>query len=29
MSGLRPTMTAIAKGMDIALATKEVMVMAG
>jgi 1-deoxy-D-xylulose-5-phosphate reductoisomerase len=29
MSGLRPTMAAIAKGMDIALATKEVMVMAG
>lgn len=29
MSGLRPTMAAINKGMDIALATKEVMVMAG
>lgn len=29
MSGLRPTLAAIAKGMDIALATKEVMVMAG
>ena len=29
MSGLRPTLSAIAKGMDIALATKEVMVMAG
>ncbi len=29
MSGLKPTMAAIAKGMDIALATKEVMVMAG
>ena len=29
MSGLRPTVAAIAKGMDIALATKEVMVMAG
>lgn len=28
-SGLKPTMAAIAKGMDIALATKEVMVMAG
>lgn len=28
-SGLRPTLTAIEKGMDIALATKEVMVMAG
>ena len=29
MSGLKPTVAAIAKGMDIALATKEVMVMAG
>ncbi len=29
MSGLRPTLLAIEKGMDIALATKEVMVMAG
>lgn len=29
MSGLTPTMAAIGKGMDIALATKEVMVMAG
>jgi 1-deoxy-D-xylulose-5-phosphate reductoisomerase len=29
MSGLRPTVAAIQKGMDIALATKEVMVMAG
>ena len=29
MSGLAPTLAAIAKGMDIALATKEVMVMAG
>ena len=29
LSGLRPTVAAIAKGMDIALATKEVMVMAG
>lgn len=29
LSGLRPTLAAIAKGMDIALATKEVMVMAG
>ena len=29
MSGLKPTLAAIAKGMDIALATKEVMVMAG
>lgn len=29
MSGIRPTLAAIAKGMDIALATKEVMVMAG
>ena len=29
MSGLRPTVAAILKGMDIALATKEVMVMAG
>ena len=28
-SGLRPTIAAIDKGMDIALATKEVMVMAG
>lgn len=28
-SGLRPTLLAIEKGMDIALATKEVMVMAG
>ena len=28
-SGLRPTLIAIEKGMDIALATKEVMVMAG
>ena len=28
-SGLRPTVAAIDKGMDIALATKEVMVMAG
>ena len=29
MSGLKPTVAAIEKGMDIALATKEVMVMAG
>lgn len=29
MSGLKPTLAAIRKGMDIALATKEVMVMAG
>ena len=29
LSGLRPTVAAIEKGMDIALATKEVMVMAG
>ena len=29
MSGLKPTVVAISKGMDIALATKEVMVMAG
>ena len=29
LSGLRPTIAAIEKGMDIALATKEVMVMAG
>ena len=29
VSGLRPTLAAIEKGMDIALATKEVMVMAG
>lgn len=29
LSGLRPTVAAIAKGMAIALATKEVMVMAG
>jgi 1-deoxy-D-xylulose-5-phosphate reductoisomerase len=29
MSGLKPTVAAIDKGMDIALATKEVMVMAG
>lgn len=29
MSGLKPTVAAIQKGMDIALATKEVMVMAG
>jgi len=29
MSGLEPTVAAIEKGMDIALATKEVMVMAG
>ena len=29
LSGLKPTVTAIEKGMDIALATKEVMVMAG
>lgn len=29
MSGLMPTLAAIDKGMDIALATKEVMVMAG
>ena len=29
MSGIAPTMAAIARGMDIALATKEVMVMAG
>ena len=29
MSGLKPTILAIEKGMDIALATKEVMVMAG
>ena len=28
-SGIRPTLAAIGKGMDIALATKEVMVMAG
>ena len=28
-SGLRPTLAAIEKGMDVALATKEVMVMAG
>ena len=28
-SGLKPTLAAIEKGMDIALATKEVMVMAG
>jgi 1-deoxy-D-xylulose-5-phosphate reductoisomerase len=28
-SGIRPTLAAIEKGMDIALATKEVMVMAG
>ena len=29
MSGLRPTLAAIEKGMDVALATKEVLVMAG
>ena len=29
MSGLRPTVAAIERGMDIALATKEVLVMAG
>ena len=29
MSGLKPTLVAIRKGMDVALATKEVMVMAG
>ena len=29
MSGLAPTLAAIGKGMDVALATKEVMVMAG
>ena len=29
LSGLKPTLVAIEKGMDIALATKEVMVMAG
>lgn len=29
MSGLKPTLAAIRRGMDIALATKEVMVMAG
>ena len=29
VSGLRPTVAAIAKGMDVALATKEVLVMAG
>ena len=29
MSGLKPAVAAIAKGMDIALSTKEVMVMAG
>ena len=29
VSGIRPTLAAIEKGMDIALATKEVMVMAG
>lgn len=29
MSGLKPTVAAIEKGMDVALATKEVMVMAG
>ena len=29
LSGLRPTVAAIGKGMDVALATKEVMVMAG
>ena len=29
MSGLKPTLAAIDRGMDIALATKEVMVMAG
>ena len=29
MSGLKPTLAAIEKGMDVALATKEVMVMAG
>ena len=29
MSGIAPTIAAIEKGMDIALATKEVMVMAG
>ena len=29
LSGLRPTVAAIAKGLDVALATKEVMVMAG
>ena len=29
MSGLKPTLAAIEKGMDVALATKEVLVMAG
>ena len=29
LSGLKPTLAAIEKGMDIALATKEVLVMAG
>ena len=29
VSGIRPTLAAIGKGMDVALATKEVMVMAG
>ena len=29
MSGLKPTLAAVRKGMDVALATKEVMVMAG
>lgn len=29
LSGLRPTLVAIGKGMDVALATKEVLVMAG
>lgn len=29
LSGLRPTLAAIRKGMDVALATKEVLVMAG
>ncbi len=29
LSGLKPTLAAIGKGMDVALATKEVMVMAG
>ena len=29
LSGLRPTLAAIEKGMDVALATKEVLVMAG
>jgi len=29
MSGIRPTMAAIEKGMDVALATKETLVMAG